>query len=159
MSRPKKTQTNTEEKKVETPLTLTIEFLWLETRPDNRQFRQNSILLNPVSVNVGVQVPLKPEYVLNSSDIILYQLDQGGTPLPVLTPKGLRYCLDQLDYEFSDSIRGDDTIADENLEWEDTPEETKEPVIESNTESEWSDDEDEVESDTDDLKETDFQWE
>ena len=159
MGRPKKTQeTNMEEKKVETSLNLTVEFLWMEARPDNRQYRQNSTLLNPASINVGVQVPLKPEYVLNSNDIILYQLNQGGTPLPVLTPKGLRYCLDQLDKEFSDDDKGDNTI-EENLEWEDTPEETKEPVIESNTESEWSDGEDDDESETDDLKETDFQWE
>lgn len=133
MSRPKKTTEENEEKKVESPLTLAIEFLWLEAKPDNRQYRQNSIVLNPSGVNVSVNVPFKPEYIANSAEVIKFQLDQGGTPLPVLTPKGLRYCMDELDKEFQSDL-------------EDEKEETPE--------TEWSDEEE----DTDNMNESDFQW-
>ena len=158
MSRPKKTTEENEEKKVESPLTLAIDFLWLEAKPDNRQYRQNSIVLNPSGVNVSVNVPLKPEYIANSAEVIKFQLDQGGTPLPVLTPKGLRYCMDELDKEFQSDLedeKEETPIAEENLEWDDTPKDTKTNIEPDKTnETEWSDEEE----DTDNMNESDFQW-
>lgn len=92
--------------------TIQILFEWRSTMPDLRQYKQNSTILEPVAQMVGVNVPLTLEYIVNSEVIITAQLSAGIEQNPILTPKGMRYCINQLEdvFDSSDAV----TYAEDN---------------------------------------------
>lgn len=105
--------------------TVLINFLWETYRPDQREYRQNSVELNP-SVGDGkypavvqVKVPLQHEYIANSEAIISAQLTAGDEPKPVLTIAGMKYIQDQFDAVLKDAevVKPDDFKDDSN--WHD----------------------------------------
>ena len=73
-------------------------FMWKEARPDNREFRQNSSLLEPQEFAIGVEIPRTIDYILNILDIEAAELVSGNVPIPapIYTPKAVRYFLDKL---------------------------------------------------------------
>ena len=84
--------------------TVSIMFQWKSTMPDVRQYKQNSTILEPVPGQmVGIDVPLTSEYVRNSEHIITAQLSAGAIENPILTAKGMRYYIDQLEDVFDGS--------------------------------------------------------
>lgn len=87
--------------------TITAKFMWKECRPDNREFRQNSSLLEPLNFTFGVEIPVTDEYMFNSSKVLrsleeqkLWELNPNQPRLPeespIYTPKALQFCLDKL---------------------------------------------------------------
>jgi hypothetical protein len=73
-----------------------IVFTWLSFMPDHRQYKQNSIVLQPQETYVAVSVPVKPDYIYNADKVIAESL-YANTVKPVLTPLGMRYVMDQLE--------------------------------------------------------------
>jgi hypothetical protein len=103
---------------------VSIMFQWKSTMPDVRQYKQNSTILEPVAQMVGIDVPLTSEYVRNSEHIITAQLSAGAIENPVLTTKGMRYCIDQLEDVFDGSDLLPQCETDED--WDESLPKTKE---------------------------------
>ena len=81
--------------------TVDVKFKWLECRPDAREFRQNSCLLQP-EVIVVVHLPIKSEYIANWEKLITNSISNEVTTTlsPLLTPLGVKYCMDELEKVF-----------------------------------------------------------
>ena len=79
-----------------------ITFLWKSVQPDKRQWKPSNPLLEPVDALVDIPVPLVHEYIANSEAILQAQLGAEKQEKPRLTPKGMRYCVDQLELVMSD---------------------------------------------------------
>lgn len=113
--------------------TVPVYFAWNSFMPDHRQYKQNSIVLNPADIYVQVDVPLKRDYITNTEKLLVNGLyaEKGD---PILTPLGMRYCMDQLesvlpdvplkstdfepDLEEDDGWdKGEDDIRDEKFGW------------------------------------------
>lgn len=88
--------------------TVSVMFQWVEYRPDNRQFKQQSILTLPTTgrnslpVIVVIEVPAKPEYIINATDIIKAPLEGNPEPPAIFTPSGIRYLVDEWEKCFHD---------------------------------------------------------
>jgi hypothetical protein len=85
----------------EAPKNVKVLFKWTILRADSRQYRQQSMELEPIGVQVAVEVPNTPEYVWNTLQTL-----QAGTnqqvDLAVLTPAGVRYVQDQVEKLYLD---------------------------------------------------------
>ncbi len=102
-------------------LTTTIYFAWRSVMPDKRQYKQNSTILEPDTTLIAVAVPRTAEYIFNLDKITTAELDgKSKVPYPILTPAGMRYCIDELE-----------KVMDE-----------PELPIDKNTEAEWAGNED-----------------
>lgn len=97
--------------------TIKVYFKWISLQPDKRQWKPSNPLLEPFDVGIAVEVPLKHEYIANSEFIISQQLANETNERPILTPKGMRYCIDQFENEMSDK-QPDKQTEDDNTEWE-----------------------------------------
>ncbi len=77
---------------------VTFAFKWISTLPDQRQYKQNSQILEPVDATVCVEVPVEAQYIYNAEAIKVAILDgKAKKPMAILTPKGMAYCIDQLE--------------------------------------------------------------
>lgn len=81
-------------------------FDWNTFRPDQRQYRQQSIELQPGMETLGVlgacriavPVPLEHDFIHNSEEIIQARLGSNvKEPYPVLTLVGMKYVIDKFD--------------------------------------------------------------
>jgi len=80
-----------------------INFAWESLTPDRRQWKPGMPVLKPMDCVVVVEVPLKGEYIDNAVNIIQAQLgNNSALELPLLTPKGMRYCINQLENVMTD---------------------------------------------------------
>lgn len=128
-----------------------VYFGWLEARPDNRQYRQNSILLVPQTqsespIKVWVGVPLEKEYIHNFDQIISAQLDANLTaPEPILTPKGMQLALERLGESLVDEEPPD--LGDEDWVGNGNPSEEKNPKGKAEKDDDWTSDDDEESGD------------
>jgi len=73
-------------------------------RPDNRQYKQQSLELSPnPTVSVAVQVPLTYKYVHNWEAILSASVDKADNiPATILKPEGLQYVQEQVEKYFQD---------------------------------------------------------
>jgi len=73
-------------------------------RPDNRQYKQQSLELSPnPTVSVAVQVPLTYKYVHNWEAILSASVDKADDiPATILKPEGLQYVQQQVEKYFRD---------------------------------------------------------
>ena len=83
---------------------ITLAFRWNIYRPDQREYRNQSLELLP-DYDVAVSVPVTNEYLYNSEDIlqalVLQELMAGDKPPSAqLTVAGLKYVVDQFDAVF-----------------------------------------------------------
>ena len=84
-------------------LTTTIYFAWKSVMPDTRQYKQNGTVLELDDVFVAFHVPLTSEYIFNQDKVIAAQLDGNLDVIkPLLTPAGMRYCIDELEKVMSE---------------------------------------------------------
>ena len=92
-----------------------IEFKWIKSEPDRRQWKAASPTLEPQFVNVVVEIPSDNEYIYN-----LEQLSQSDSATVVLTLTGWRYCQEKLlEYSQDESLLVDDeSWENDNEEWE-----------------------------------------
>lgn len=82
---------------------VTLYFRWSSYKPDQREYRNQSIELNPswgTASFITVKVPLKHEYISNSEEIIQAKLASNAPVDPVLTIAGMKYVIDQFDAVF-----------------------------------------------------------
>lgn len=115
--------------------TVPIHFAWKSVMPDHRQFKQNSVILEPaVRLIVTIRVPITSVYVDNAAKLLAASVD-ATTIEPFLTPLGMRYVMDQLESVLPDVPlksadfdpdteddegweKGEDDITDEEFGWE-----------------------------------------
>lgn len=96
--------------------TVKLYFRWDSLQPDHRQWKPSNPLINPIDIMIAVDVPLDHKYVDNAEQIIVAQLSNQTPEIPVLTPAGMRYCIDQFENEMSDKV--EKVTANDNEEWE-----------------------------------------
>ena len=77
----------------------TVLFRWNIYRPDQREYRQQSIELLP-DYDVAISVPVTNEYLYNSEDILQALIAGDKQPSAKLTVAGLKYVVDQFDAVF-----------------------------------------------------------
>lgn len=97
--------------------TIKVYFKWVSLQPDARQWKPSNPLLEPIDIIIAVDVPVGREYIANVEDIIQKQLANETNERPILTPKGMRYCIDQFEKEMSNN-RPEKQTEDDNTEWE-----------------------------------------
>lgn len=133
-----------------------VYFGWLEVRPDNRQYRQNSVLLVPQTqsespVKVWVGVPLESQYVHNYEQIISAQLDANSTaPDPILTPKGMQLALERLGESLVDEEPPD--LDDEDWVGKGKSSEEKPSKDKAEKDDDWTSDDDKTSDDPESEK-------
>lgn len=110
--------------------TTKVYFKWVSFSPDKRQWKPSTPVIEPFDIGIVLDVPLTREYIYNSEQIIQIQLENeaidvisaklgfNNEPRPYLTPKGMRYCIDQFENEMSDKAEPTKVTADDNEEWE-----------------------------------------
>jgi hypothetical protein len=102
----------TEPKQLELPLknaTIPVVFLWKTVQPDCRKWKPSLPVLELEDTKVVVDVPATKEYIYNLDNYALRQ------DIAIeLTPKGMRYCIDQLELVMSDPAKPD--LADDEFE-------------------------------------------
>lgn len=127
---------------------IVLYFDWNTFRPDQRQYRQQSIELHPgtfapeyASYQVAVAVPLESRIIYNSEAIIQAKLGNGEEPLPVLTLTGMKYVIDKFDALFEEKKADTKTTSDDEWE-EDLPEKSgkTENKETSGSDEEWEED-------------------
>lgn len=82
---------------------VTLHFEWGIYRPDQREYRNQSIELHPSwgsTQLIAVDVPLNHNLIANSEQIIQQKLAGDLLDIPVLTITGLKYVIDQFDAVF-----------------------------------------------------------
>lgn len=120
---------------MESKLTIRLTFMWKEFAPDVRAYKPSTPVIDTATL-VGVDVPLTHEFVLNSAEIIQAQISAEDEPTPILTPLGMRYCIDQFEAVMinptsdvqngnSEWDDGETETSTNTDEWEDAPAETK----------------------------------
>lgn len=97
--------------------TVKFYFKWVSLQPDRRQWKPSNPLLEPFDIGIVVEVPLKHEYIYNTEQIIQNQLENAGELRPYLTPKGMRYCIDQFENAMNDN-QPEKQTEDDDTEWE-----------------------------------------
>ena len=121
------------------PASILIKFVWKQFVPDTRAYKPSAPVIE-VNYAIGVDVPLTHEFIYNSMEIIKGQLSGNDGPTPVLTPLGMRYCIDQFEKVM---VTPDTSTNAESGDWDEGDEEetpktpsTKKPTVEDD---EWED--------------------
>ena len=135
-----------------------VSFRWVSVQPDKRQWKPSNPLFEPVDVFVKIAVPLKHEYIFNASEIIQKQLTADAImPTTLLTPAGMRYCIDQLEAVMK-CDQTEETAEFDDAEWEEgeeKPRSKKSTKKDAPNEDEW---ENEVSTD-EPFEDNDEEWE
>lgn len=97
-------------------LTTTIYFDWESVMPDRRQYKQNATVLKLSDTRIAVLIPLTSEYIFNYEKLVVAQVDSNSNLVePILTPVGMRYCIDKLEEVLIDEHT--DKLTSENEDW------------------------------------------
>ena len=113
-------------------------FMWKEARPDSREFRQNSSLLEPQEFAIGVPIPLTNEYIHNAEAILSAQLGSGNVdiPKPIYKNKAIQFALDYL----GEYLRDPEDVTPKDLQSADDDWGDNEPIKTAKEESDpWKD--------------------
>lgn len=114
---------------------VTIYFAWKSVMPDTRQYKQNGTVLEPSEAFIAVNVPLTPDYIFNHDKLVVSQLDSNSDLLdPILTPAGMRYCIDQLEAVLREP---EPTKEEATEDWGE--ETTKDNTVSTSSDDDWAD--------------------
>ena len=118
--------------------TLRVLALWKSFTPDARAYKPSTPVIEfPEPLIIAVEVPLKPELILNADVIMAAQLSNQAEPKPHFTPMGMRYIEDIFETANGNIVQQEDWEKEETEEdWEDEETETK---PESSKDEEWED--------------------
>lgn len=100
----------------------TILFKWTETTPDPRPFKPALPRLEPIDVQIAVEVPSDKDHLHNSKEVLMWEIGQsqgGQKPKPILTPTGMRYVIDQLENAMRETNNELDVNDFEPDDWSD----------------------------------------
>lgn len=95
-------------------------FDWNTYRPDQRQYRQQSVELTPnvcdglSHTKVAMSIPLEHYLIHNSEAVIQAQLAGDKGIEPVLTLAGMKYVIDKFDLLFKEEEKKAETKDDED---------------------------------------------
>lgn len=108
--------------------TIPVYFKWLTVEADPRQYKPSKPILEAVNLVVEVNVPLTHEYIANSDTIISNQIMNLKNVHPILTPKGMKFCANELETAMKDSYQLEET---DDTDWaEEKTEEADDDFIE-----------------------------
>lgn len=127
-------------------------FNWMELRPDSREFRMNSTVLEPQNFVVVVDVPETAEYLANYQEVANAQVTNQSVPEPLFTFAAVQYCIKQAEKYFPSSVVTSDDFKQSPDDEDDDDEWVEEPVKEKSTKASDGDDWEDV-IDTDDKDE------
>ncbi len=94
-------------------ITTTVYFAWKSVMPDRRQWKPSSPILELENTMVAVNIPLNKEHIYNFERVAV-ELEQDKDVEPILTPLGMRYCIDELEKVMSET----ELPVDNNPNWE-----------------------------------------
>lgn len=121
-----------------------IQFIVEKYRPDNRQYKQQSLELVPLKEKLLVQVEIPVQGNFVNADMLLSAPLTGDTPPePILNIVGLKAIIDQFEATFSDEEKVDVPWSDsDNDDWgteesEDWGEETAGSIETPSDDDEW----------------------
>lgn len=121
---PETTEDKPETKTVKIP-TLKLIFLWNGFSPDHRQYKPSNPTIT-AGYHIQVEVPLTSDLIANSVKIISQQLVAGqDNEAPILTPLGMRYCIDQFEAVMSNTMQEEekpDQPKEDTSSWDDSEE-------------------------------------
>ncbi len=96
-------------------LTTTLYFVWKSVMPDKRQYKQNGTVLELDDTRIAVVIPCTTEYIFNLDAITTAESsDKSDSPKPILTPAGMRYCIDELEKVMEET----DLPSEKEPDWE-----------------------------------------
>lgn len=104
-------------------LTIPVNFVWSQITPDPRAYKPSAPILVPQDIVIVIEVPLDKEYVYNVSTILEHQLGNQKVPSPLLTPKGMQYCVSVLEDAMtnravSGAFEADPDVENTNTKWD-----------------------------------------
>lgn len=131
--------------------TIMLKFKWASLQPDYRAYKPaNPLIL--ADMTIGVEVPLTTDYIYNATAIAIQQISGATQDELLLTPKCMRYVIDQFESVMSDNKR-ETTESTNDAEWAEVEEEV--PAKKSATkDDEW----DESETDEPSVEKSDEKW-
>lgn len=103
--------------------TIPVHFKWLTVEADPRQYKPSKPILEAVDLIVEVNVPLTHEYIVNSETILTNQVMNLKNVQPILTPKGMKFCANELETAMKNSYEPEETDDDDWSKEEETEEE------------------------------------
>jgi hypothetical protein len=120
--------------------TVKVVFAWNMYRPDNRQYKQQSIEVTPYMGDESpmVEIELPVELLANAEDYLKAGIEGKKPPQPILSVKAVKYLVDEWEKIFSDpkevepedfftkpTIEDKDGWVDKTDDWDTTPNEPK----------------------------------
>lgn len=166
MAKTKAPETQTEDKPETKPVkipTLKLTFIWNGFSPDHRQYKPSNPNIT-CSYPVVIEVPLTLDLIANSMKIVSQQLVAGqDNDNPILTPLGMRYCIDQFEAVMSNTMqeKEDTKPTEDTSDWDDgeeTDQPSKKAAKEDKKSEKWEDFDEEDKSTKKDEK-WDETWE
>lgn len=110
-----------------TNATIPVYFKWLTVEADPRQYKPSKPILEAVNLVVEVLVPLDKEHIANSETIITNQIMNLEKVHPILTPKGMKFCANELETAMKDTYELEET---DDADWAEKTEEADDDFIE-----------------------------
>lgn len=132
--------------------TITMYFNWKSFQPDRRQWKPSNPVIEVGGYFIAVEVPLSTDLIKNSTAIMSQQLTNQTEEQPILTPLGMRYCIDQFEAVMSDGAKDTTKTTNDDDEWAKVEEEV--PSKSATTDNEW----DESETDEPSVEKSDEKW-
>jgi hypothetical protein len=122
--------------------TIKVYFKWDEYRPDNRQYKQQSMLVWPLLDGdevIKVEMDLPVSLLANAEEYLKAEIEGNKPPTPIFTIKAQKYLVDEWEKVFSDISPDDFKPAVDNGGWDDpsTEEETKAAKELQNADDNW----------------------
>lgn len=105
---------------------ITLFLTWVDFTPDHRQWKPSNPKIT-VDLQVAIEVPMTPEFIYNAAHIAAQQIVANQkVDEPILTPMGMRYCIDQFESAMSDAQPVEEEAKkEETSDWDDSEEEPK----------------------------------
>ena len=102
--------------------TIKVYFKWDEYRPDNRQYKQQSMLVWPLLDGdevIKVEMDLPVSLLANAEEYLKAEIEGNKPPTPIFTIKAQKYLVDEWEKVFSDVSPNDFKPKVEGLDdWE-----------------------------------------
>lgn len=127
-----------------------IYFTWKTFAPDLRQYKPSNPQIE-VNMIIAIDIPLSVDLIKNSTAIMSQQLTNQTEEIPILTPLGMRYCIDQFEAVMSNEETKDESTDED---WGDVEEdEVSDDSSKKSTDETWED-----ETDTPSVEKSDEKW-
>lgn len=143
--------------------TVRLIFTWESFNPDHRQWKPSNPLVI-ADCKVAIDIPLTTDLIINAASIASQQITNQKEDEPILTPLGMRYCIDQFETAMSDAKPEEEgeTAKEDTSGWDDGEEEFVPTGKEKPKATKKAEDWDELENDNGSTKEQekwDEDWE